>query len=124
MTSRKQRGYRTAKMALRRADVRGRELAALLLPFYHFRILRYAATGPIQPPALLQKLRRQGHSLDGPPLQRILRRLARQGWLKYKTHAENGRHTRSEFILTPRGRTELDLARERLRRLSKILNAP
>ena len=98
-----------------------KELAALLFPFQQLRVLRYAARGPMQPAALLKTLRRQGYPLEGPALHRLLRRLVREGWLKYNTNWENGHRGRSEFILTARGRVEFHLARRRLVELRKVL---
>jgi DNA-binding PadR family transcriptional regulator len=123
MTRRKQNRHSAARTARREVGVCDKELAALLLPFHQLRVLRYAAIGPIEPAALLSTLRRYGHPLEAPALHRLLRQLARKGWLKCNTDRGNGHRSRSEFILTTRGLDEFRLARRRLMELRKTLTS-
>jgi hypothetical protein len=77
---------------------RATQTGALLLDFSKVRILHYAAVGPVNHLSLREALRSRGCSLSASTLNRILLRMARNGW------RENAGRGSPDYSLTPKGR--------------------
>ena len=76
-----------------------REAAALLSSFCMVRILHFAASAPIQPFSLLERLRNRGCPVTPARLNRILLRMQRNRWLRRKTSSGTAPASRRAYLL-------------------------
>jgi len=93
-----------------------RHTGALLPDFSKVRILHCAAIEPVNHLSLRETLHGQGCSVSASALNRILLRMARNGWLK-----SAGRGS-PDYSLTPKGCQALNLYRARLKDLVEVLD--
>lgn len=95
---------------------RTRHTTALLLDFSKVRILHYAAIEPAKHLSLHETPRGHGCSPSASTLNRILLRMARNGWLK---SADRGS---PDYSPTSKGREALNFCRARLKDPAEVLD--
>jgi len=86
----------------------------ILLAFWKVHILHHAAEGELYGQWIMAELRRHGYEISPGTLYPLLRRMERHGWLKRKSHKNNGPRARQNYVLTETGRIVLRLVRKQV----------
>src|SRR5215831_4879556 len=89
----------------------------ILLSFWKVHILHHASETPVHGQWILTELRRHGYEISPGTLYPLLNRMARLGWLKYKTDRRGGRRARKDYRLTAEGGKVLALIRDQIKEL-------
>jgi PadR family transcriptional regulator, regulatory protein PadR len=84
----------------------------ILLGFWKVHILHHAAEHPIIGQWVLTELRRHGYDISPGTLYPLLKRLARNGWLRSEGAIGDAKRRRRYYHLTKRGAAVLDVLRE------------
>jgi PadR family transcriptional regulator PadR len=84
----------------------------ILLAFWKVHILHHAAEHPVVGQWVLSELRRHGYDISPGTLYPLLKRMERNGWLRYEMDANAGLRGRRYYHLTPAGAAVLEVLRE------------
>ena len=84
----------------------------ILLGFWKVHILHHAAEHPVVGQWVLTELRRHGYDISPGTLYPLLKRMERNGWLRYEMEAGGGPRGRRYYYLTGNGAAVLEVLRE------------
>ena len=93
----------------------------ILLGFWKAHILHHAEEGPLVGHWMLLELRRHGYDISPGTLYPLLRRMERNGWLKFVPDAGAGPRSPRKYYLTSVGRKVLRLVRSNVKELHREL---